>query len=97
MIKIVNLILGILVILIFGLCRECGHKLSDAEEQLSMFKEMLEAKDHVVMNLTNQLFELEQKDPDDVTKRLATSVGIRLISVYMPVLAHWSVVLINPF
>ncbi|XP_062504288.1 TBC1 domain family member 2B-like [Corticium candelabrum] len=65
--------------------RECGHKLSDAEEQLSMFKEMLEAKDHVVMNLTNQLFELEQKDPDDVTKRSTDSnYGIVTESGYVP-------------
>lgn len=50
--------------------RESEHKLSDAEEQLVMFREMLQAKDQVVMNLTNQLFELEHKSPDEKTHGL---------------------------
>lgn len=37
------------------------RKLDDTQEQISMFQEMLAAKDEVVMNLTNQIFELEQK------------------------------------
>eukprot|EP00118_Oscarella_pearsei_P017856 m.179668 g.179668 ORF g.179668 m.179668 type:complete len:936 (+) comp39227_c0_seq9:595-3402(+) len=46
---------------------ELQHKLDDSFDQMSMFKEMLLAKDQVVMKLTNQIFELEQKDTRDAS------------------------------
>ena len=35
--------------------------LKEAREQVDLFKEAITAKDHVVVELTNQLFKLEHK------------------------------------
>lgn len=55
-----------------------------------MFREMLQAKDQVVMNLTNQLFELEHKSPDEKTHGLEFVLSLVYLYVCLsPGLTGW--------
>ena len=41
--------------------RHAHAELKEAKMQVELFKETIEAKDHVVIELTNKLFQLENK------------------------------------
>lgn len=43
----------------FSITRTCNSKIAELEEQLSMFREMLVAKDEVVMDLTIKVKEIQ--------------------------------------
>lgn len=43
----------------FSITRTCNSKIAELDEQLSMFREMLVAKDEVVMDLTIKVKEIQ--------------------------------------